>query len=463
MQRDPLRAWISKNLQTVTFLGAYFVTTVVGNLIFATPLAERSLQGSGSPEGFLRFPHTFTFGFWTLLLCPFVLTPALVVATRRVSASWIDRASQILPEFTRPAYVTMTAACFGFVIYKFWLADVATLFSSGADAGSSVEARFTIRERIGYITFVPLQALLPFLTIYALIRWIQSRELFWAVCNVLGILLLSVLLIMINMKWPVLLFYIGLVLAVFVYSRKRAYLKTAIGALFLFVAFMLVSTFVWRLVPPPQISQPPPPATSGSVIAGDPSSAKPPASDPATHATDVISHASERAVATGEAARRNAPTILVVALNRMAIAYPYYYQIITEEGAVCGGIVVQARRNPPCRPSTLIYQRIHRDSFANRGTSPVAVHISGYALGGWPTAMLALVAGSLILGLFAAVPLDKGATTGALTILGALAGYHLSQIPGEGVVFYEHGLIWPALLIAGYGLWQRLTSHLSLA
>ena len=463
MQRDPLRSWISKNLQTVTFLGAYFVTTVLGNLIFATPLAERSLQGSGSPEGFLRFPHTFTFGFWALLLCPFVLTPLLVVATRRVSARWIDRVSQILPEFTWPAYVTITAACVGFVIYRFWLADVATLFSSGVDAGSSVEARFTIRERIGYITFVPLQALLPFLTIYALIRWMNSRELFWAVSSVLGVVVLSVLLIMINMKWPVLLFYIGLVLAIFVYSRRRAYLRTAIGALFLFVAFMLVSTFVWRLVPPPELSQPAPPSKGGPAIAGADAPAKPAPSDPATQAAGALSQASERVVATGEAARLNAPTILVVALNRMALSYPYYYQIITEEGAVCGGILAQARRNPSCRPSTLIYERIHRDSFANRGTSPMAVHISGYALGGWPTAMLALVAGSLILGLFAAVPLDKGSAGGTVAILGALAGYHLSQIPGEGVVFYEHGLIWPALLMAGYGLWQRLTSHMSLA
>jgi hypothetical protein len=71
---------------------------------------------------------------------------------------------------------------------------------------------------------------------------------------------------------------------------------------------------------------------------------------------------------------------------------------------------------------------------------------------------MALVAASLILGLFAALPLDRGSASGAVTILGALVGYHLSQIPGEGVVFYEHGLVWPTLLIAGYVLWQRFIS-----
>jgi hypothetical protein len=459
MQRDPLRLWVSKNLATVTFLGAYFVTTVAGNMIFASPLGERSLKASGSSDRFLDFTHTFTPGFWLLLLFPFILPPPLVAATKRMSAGWIERVSRILPEFSRSAYVSITAACFGFVIYRYWLADVGTLFSSGVDATSSVEARFTIRERIGYITFVPLQALLPFLTVYALIRWINSRELFWAACTLVGTLMLSVLLIMINMKWPVLLFYIGLVLAIFVYSRRRAYLKTAIGGVFLVVAFLLVSTFVWRLAPPPRSSQPGPPAKSGRATPGADSPADSRASDRVSDAEGALSEASERAVATGKAVQRYAPTILLHALNRMAIAYPYYYQIVTEEGVPCGGILAQARRHPSCRPSTLIYQRIHpNDGFENRGTAPLAVHVSGYALGGWPVAVMALVAASLILGLFAALPLDRGSASGAVTILGALVGYHLSQIPGEGVVFYEHGLVWPTLLIAGYVLWQRIIS-----
>ena len=148
-----------------------------------------------------------------------------------------------------------------------------------------------------------------------------------------------------------------------------------------------------------------------------------------------------------------------MALNRMAVSYPYYYQVFTEEGAVCGGILAQARRNPTCRPSEVIYSRSFvNDGFENRGTSPLAVHISGYALGGWPIALLALVAGSVMLGLFAALPLDSGSMSGTVTIVGALAAYHLSQIPGEGVVFYEHGLIWPALLLLIYVLWQRLGS-----
>lgn len=452
MHRDPLRLWIARNIQLIAFLGAYFVTVVAGNLIFASPLGRQSLAASASSDRFLQFEHTFTLGYWVLLLCPFLLTPLIVMTTRKVTGRWVGRVVQHLPEFGRLDYAIVAAACFGFVIYRFGLADVAALFASGVDATSSVQARFTIRERIGYSTLIPLQALLPFLTLYAAIRWIQSRERFWMVCAIVDTFVLSALLIMINMKWPVLLFYISLVLAILVYARKHPYFKTAVGGVFVFVAFLVVSSFVFRLAPADKTSPPLKPITSGQP-ARDPSTpSRPPAG-----ATAAMSQASERIVATTTAASGHAPALLVIALNRMAISYPYYYQVFTKEGPVCGGILAQARRNPSCRPSKVVYARIFpNDGFENVGTSPLTVHVSGYALGGWPIAMAALVAGSVILGLFAALPLDHGPLSGTLTILGAVTGYHLSQIPGEGVVFYEHGLLWPALLMIGYGLW-RLT------
>jgi hypothetical protein len=46
-------------------------------------------------------------------------------------------------------YVAVVSICFSYVIYRFWEADVARLFTSGTSMASSIEARFTIRERIG--------------------------------------------------------------------------------------------------------------------------------------------------------------------------------------------------------------------------------------------------------------------------------------------------------------------------
>jgi hypothetical protein len=442
MRRDPFRLWVSTNLHLLSFLGSYFLTTVAANLIFASPLAKGWLAASNSSDRFLAYTHTFTLGYWILLLCPFVLTPLVVAATRKTTGHWVGRAAQIVPEFSRIDFAIIAGVCFGFVIYKFWLADVSALFASGLDAGASVEARFTIRERIGYSTLVFLQALLPFLTLYALIRWIHSGQLFWMAFTILNTFLLSVLLIMIHMKWPVLLFYIGMVLAIFMYARRYTYLTTAIGAALILVVFLLMTAFVFRFAPLSGKDR------HASALAERTASQSP--DSPPSPPVDVF-------VETTTDAPAYAPLFMVFALNRMAISYPYYYQVFTEEGAACGGILAQARRNPPCRPSKVIYARIYvNDGFENRGTSPIGVHISGYALGGWPIAMFALVAGSVILGLFAALPQDGGPAAGTLTILGALAGYHLSQVPGEGVIFYEHGLIWPGLLIVGYVVWRSV-------
>jgi hypothetical protein len=341
--------------------------------------------------------------------------------------------------------------CFGLVIYRFWQTDVIRLFASGVDMASSIEARFAIRERLGFFTFVPLQALLPFLTLYALIRWMSSREPFWMACMVVDVLLLSVLLVMTNMKWPVLLFYISIVLTIFVYARHHAYLKTVAGAVLVFLAFLGVSSFVFRMVPKERH------AASNSI--GAP--VETPLVSPVVqtpHVVGSLSQSPEGLKAMARSAFAFAPTILWSALNRMAVSYPYYYQVFTAEGPVCGGVLEQAHRRPTCRPSELIYTRMFGENgLEQRGTAPLAVHISGYALGGWPVALLALLAGSVMLGLFRSLPLDSGATVGTLVILGALTGYHLSQIPGEGVIFYEHGLLWISLLLVGLALLSRMT------
>ena len=179
IQRDPLRQWISSNLQPIAFLFAYFATIVAGNLIFASPLGELSLKATGFSPRILEMDQIFTFGYWSLLLCPFVVTPIVVYATRRTAGPLVAQISNIFREFNRTEYLVFLIGCYAVVLYKFWQADVAALFLSGTDALSSVNARFEIHDRIGYWTLMVLQALLPFLSIYSLIRWMRSRERFW--------------------------------------------------------------------------------------------------------------------------------------------------------------------------------------------------------------------------------------------------------------------------------------------
>ncbi|THF56594.1 hypothetical protein [Ollibium composti] len=437
IQRDPLRLWISRNIQPLAFLSAYFVTIVAGNLIYATPWGAASLRASGLDTALLTFENTFTFGFWALLLCPFVVTPITVFLTRKVAAVPLNWASSFVSDLTPGTYAALTVLCYAFVGYRFWLADVAALFISGTDAVSSVEARFEILDRIGYFTLVTLQSFLPFLAIYSLIRATRDRILFWILATIFNTTMMSILLILLNMKWPVLLFYIGLVMAVFVYSARWAYLKAAVGAMLLVIAFLMVSTFVFRLAPASGVS------TSEL--------------DAARNATtsEAIATTSEAIATTSEAAASHAPVLLIVALNRMAVTYPYYYQIFTKEGSVCGGLLAQLHFGQKCRPSTLVYSRIFRaDGFEGRGTSPSSVHVSGYALGGWPMAFFMLISASVILGVFASLPLDHSAVAGTVAIVGAMAGYHMSQLPLEGVIIFDHGLLWTALLLLVILVWS---------
>lgn len=486
VRRDPLRRWIANNLHVVAFLGAYFFTVVAGNIIFATSWGRTSLAISNLPDRFLSFPNTFTFGYWALLFCPFVLMPPIVWLTRRISRPAVQHVARWLPEFSRTEFLVISAALFALVAYRFWAADAMALFTGGTDFTSSVEARFMIRERVGPIGLIPLQAILPLFAIYALVRWIQSVEMFWGLAATSSMLGLSVLFILLNMKWPVLLFYISLVLTIFIYSKSHAYIKTALGGAFVFAAFILISTLVFRATLPPE---PSPAAMSDSAVhdplagaAGKPSAgtsasertggaagegkaddsgtkAAPAGAEKEGESGSAFARMSDQLVTATKAAPFYLPNLLVISLNRMAVPYPYYYQVFTEEGAVCGGILAQATREPICRPSHVIYSRIFVDDvFDGIGTPPQSVHTSGYALGGWPVALFALTAASVILGLFAAVPLDGGPALGTVTIVGAQTAYHLSQIPGEGIIFYEHGLMWPGLLLLLYLGWRRVVS-----
>ncbi|EKM94467.1 hypothetical protein C211_18114, partial [Stutzerimonas degradans] len=65
--------------------------------------------------------------------------------------------------------------------------------------------------------------------------------------SIFNIVFMSIFLILLNMKWPVLIYYAGLVLAIFVYAKKFAYIKTVIGFAGLVVMYLLVGAFVVRL------------------------------------------------------------------------------------------------------------------------------------------------------------------------------------------------------------------------
>ena len=466
IRRDTMRLWASKNLQPLVFLGSYFITIVLGNLIYATPWGESFLQASGLSIEPLLFKSSFSAGYWILLFLPFVVTPVVVLATRKLFSAPIGFVAKYIDDVSPFVYVICVAVLYGYVAYRFWQADIGTLFSTGSDTVSSVEARFEILGRIGYSTLVVLQSFLLFFAVYAVIRSLRDRELFWILVAAFNFVAMSTLLILLNMKWPVLLFYIGVVLVIFVYSSRWAYLKTAIGVVLLVCAFLLISAFVYRLapsattaaIPPRPVEQTEQLAQSAQTVqeidGNQPAIVVPPVvqtpaeQDLPSEANSHQDQVAEQIAATSEAAASYAPMIATSAINRMAVIYPYYYHIFSTEGAVCGGVLDQLQFGRACRPSTFVYSRIFgSDGFEGRGTSPSSVHVSGFALGGWPTAFMMLIGASVILGLFSSLPLDGSVVVRTLVIVGALAGYHMSQLPLEGVLIFDHGLIWTAVVV----------------
>ncbi len=446
--RDRFRSWLSGNLAPICFLAAYFITVVLGNLIYLFPVGKSYLLETAYAAPVLEFETTFSFGFWALLLLPFFFTPLVVWGVKRWVGLRKINFSRFSFEFTPAEFFVILVACYAYVLYAFNNADALSLFYSGADAMSSVESRFQIRGRISFFSLVVLMSVLHYLSIYSVVRWLRGGGLFWMAITIFNLVCMSLFLILLNMKWPVLIYYAGLVLAIFVYAKRYAYLKTVIGFAGLVVVYLLVGAFVVRLIPVAPIA--PAASASPNVPIASAASASPnvPIAPAASASPNVPIAAKDGAYIfdISKAALQNSPTLFMLAINRMAIIYPYYYEVFTKEGAVCGGVLEQARVGPECRPSTFIYGRIFGDDgFKGRGTAPAAVHISGYSLGGWSVALFALFCASIILGIFASLPLDSSSIFGALSVTGGVVGYHFSQLPGEGPVFYDHGFFWVIL------------------
>lgn len=437
------RSWLSSNLAPVVFLMAYFFTVVLGNLMYLLPGARPYLDMATYTSRIFAFNTLFSGGYWLLLLLPFVVTPVTVWVVRRVAQKPMGKVISFFPEFSRTSYLVLFVACYGWVSYALWHAGAFKLFLEGSDFNSSVEARFQIRERVGFFSTVILMSNLHFLSLFSAVKFVRNGGYWWGTVTIVNVVLISLLLISLNMKWPIIIFYAGLVMVIFVYTRQHPLIKTIIGMAFLILVYFLISAFVYRLAPS-NIS-----SVQSTISLSDQTS---------TTVDEPIKdiETGTKIVRLSGAIGEHIPMMLFHAVNRMAINYPYYYEVFTSRGQVCGGLMAQAKIGQKCRPSYFIYSEMFNDQFNGRGTAPAAVHISAYALGGWPLAFFGLICASIVLGLFATLPMTANASIGALAITGGIAGYHFSQLPGEGPIFYDHGVFWTILMLWGYALFVKL-------
>lgn len=425
-----LRAWVVRDLPLLTFLGFYFLTVVLGNLLYLDASARDYLGVYNIPHNFADFAETFTAGYWALLFLPFILTPLIANVLRR-------RASGVIAQLTcwvrDPSFCQFACVAFGlmgWILYFVWHEGIYTLYVEGAtsDFERSVAIRFAILDQIGFTKLIVVQGLLPYLCFFATIQGLRGKGLHWQLSAIGLMVLLSFVSIVLNMKWPVLLFLIGIVLCIFCNARRYVYLKTFVGGILVLAMYVMVSNFALHMPAPGMNDM------------------------DAKHRAEwerFIASNWKRITGGSDAFEGNhLKKQMLFPINRMASSYPYYYHVFTSEGAVCGGVLEQASSHPPCRPSTYIYSTMFgADGFEGRGTSPQGVHITGYALGGWPLALVALAAAATVIGLLMALPYQRSSALAAFYIFGGLGGYHFSQVPGEGVIFYPHGLLWPVVLM----------------
>jgi hypothetical protein len=339
-----------------------------------------------------------------------------------------------VPDIGRLEFAVAFILGTGYVAGVIWQGGIISYFIQGKDAISSVEARFLILEALGTKTLIVLHSILWFLAVYALIRALRTREQFWIGFSIFSFMVVAVGLTLLNMKWPILIFFFALILALFSYSR-RPYAAASVGAVFFVFVYIAVTAFTLRISSERSFT------IYTEQVREEMQSTEVPFSSvpaPSTAPSDYLSALSESA--------------LVFVTNpflRMAGSYPYYYKVFTEEGSICGGPFSQVLPDPPCVPTWLIYTRVYPNDiqFAGRGTSPAAVHITGYALGGWPVAIIELIMVAIILGFCASLPLQGSSTLGALFVTGTVVGYHWSQVPGEGPIIYDYGVLWSVITL----------------
>jgi len=397
---------IARYAPLLTLLLAYFFLTVLMNLMFVV-YGGGIAAGSVDDFSISTFPVQ-TLGYWLLLFLPFLIVPPVAIFSRHVLLQRARNLAERLPEFRLRDYLFITGICYAIAVYGMYRSDAWELLWSGTDAISAVFARFELLDRLQFFERAVLQSVLVFLTLYSLVRALRSQEVIWLLLSVVNLVAMTILLVSLNMKWPVVVLYGGIVASTALFGKHRV-IQVPIATIAMICVYFLVATVVLRI-----------PTVQGTV----------------------------------KAAATSSLFLVVSGLVRMALPYPFYYQTFTDEGPVCGTILDRvARRHNACQPSLLIYERIFKDDgFAGRGTAPAAVHITGYALNGWLGAIIETVLAGIVIGAFIAVPANASAVSGTVAVMGILSAYFFSQLPFEGPVIYDHGLLWWLLLIVGYAL-----------
>lgn len=426
-----MRNYVRDNLALIVFLASYFVLTVAGNLIYLTPFGQDLWQINITSRKFNSFEDAGSAEYLLLLILPFIVVPAVALGTKAIAREFSTKVFARIPEFSLLDFLAITSVLYAYIIFSFWQAGVIGKLAHGSDYIGAVQSRFGLLDAVGFWPQMALKNITVFMSCYAFVRALKERESFWMWATVATCIVTSLLLILLNMKWPLLVYFLMLIFAAFLFLNRRLYTAMTLAVVISALAYLLISIALLRIEP-----RDPTPAERLEQLLHP----KPPPSKIETVMYLTITYAGH---------------LGGVLLNRMAQPFPYYFEMFSKQGQICGTILDRLeRKKNPCQPSILIYETIFHDEFAGRGTSPQPVHVTGFALNSWTGALVELVLASIVIGLLNSISALATPMTGTIVIAGGLVGYFFSQLPFEGPMIYDHGVIWLALFLAAYSAYR---------
>ncbi|QOG20349.1 MULTISPECIES: hypothetical protein [Bradyrhizobium] len=449
----PKEPWVSAlrtYIALLVFLGSYLVLTVVGNLLYFTNVGE--VMGKTAIVGFdiRNFSRAGSPGYWALLFLPFVVAPPIVIFVRRLAAKMGGYVAA-LPSLSRPAYCLLLGLLYAYALFSLWNADAARLLLRPADYISALDSRFQLMEALGFWPQVTIKSLLFTLSIYGMVEATSRNDYFWSILTAFNLIAMSIILILLNMKWPLVLFYAANLATIMLFAKRKIVPGLLFTSLAL-VSYFSVSLLLLR-------------ASSTPVVVTRIESA--PVSPTSEQLNRTLAEAKiwreqfGTSAETAEVSRESFSNVLTLSagaiVNRMAQPFPYYYEIFSKSEGKCGSLGTRIlRQRSPCQPSNLVYAAMFDDRFSGVGTAPQGPHVTGFALQGWLGAIIELVCTSIVLGLFAAASGDEGTMQATITVMGAVTGYFFSQLPFEGPLIYDHGAFWWMIPLLLYAEWKRV-------
>jgi hypothetical protein len=462
----------------VTYLCAYFGTSVLGAAVLLTPFGQAQAKiflPDFDPARMQTFGSAL---YLTMLFAPLLLVPAFALVGLRAS----DRAMRRLPQFkiTDPStgmLYALMAIFAGWCFYKLAAAGHLypdLLFDRSKLCTDRITRRVELFTQLRYVFYAFAYAALPLVSMMFLVKGIRDRNSADLIGFGLSFIAIFYFYASIYMKAPFLTYFLILLVGLLVAGQRWWKALVLIGALAA-VAFAASSMAldctdyrdVARTLETPLSTTPaspvgtPPPATAKSPVAASPT----PKTAPDFAATSPTPKEPTPAFAIFAGTLPIARNLVF----RMAIAFPYYVEMFADATERCG---IDGNRIPlipkqKCFPANKVFSAMYPAVTYVQGQAPAAAHVSAVAeLGPWFSLLVVIVSGVAIGMASGFARFCEPVLSAGMIAAASVFAYNLTQVPFVGALTYSQGFVvflFPVALILATQLMGPAFSRLVLS